>query len=1015
MSDYSEYTSSQKKPNKTKWSAKVEADEGYLPGRLNKENGVLESNTSIYATNSIDDIVYILIDQYNHQHIKVTINDKTVYENERIVKCKLGDTYKAEIIVDTGYNKVGEINSSSGKLYKNKHLMITKEAEPKLCKVTIPATDKQQLVFYSLYTIQYSGNTSKSFTIPYDTNYSIEIIPEYGYNKGTSNHKELTAYTLNTSVNSLVNKNDFSLNITCTNVTKKKYTITIPTMDNETVTITANNTTYNSTVSLDYLTEYKINIIPKDKTYVPGRLIYPTVDINSNKPTNRSFILIEDVNIKITPAHKIEDGVFYLQYLDGDREIEPLSDYTDDDWYLSEPYVLTNLVDNNHREELYYLGFSGTKNSNYLDVDDNNSYAYKNDKVGIKPTGVSSYNINIIQSENQKIMVSYLGLIYTSSFKADEGESIECSIVSTKERYTPGKLNYTKISDIDKDYTISATSAVYVPPKKYTLTIIQSAHQTIKVYVGNESIAHTSTFEVSEGSNIHVTIESDTGYTSGFIIIDDKSNWNSTILSNIQSNHTISASNATPILYKLTILQSSHQTIIVTANGITYTSDVNLPYGTKWTATIKPDSGYAAGGLTKTSGTITGDDTVQAASPATRNSFTLKITQSAHQLITVIANGKSYTSDVNLSYGTTWTASITTDSGYTAGTLNKTTGTIIGDDSIYASSATLNSYSITISPAKHQIITVTIIGGESFTTGIKTLPYGTKWYATVKGEDGYTAGVLNMSNGAEMVLVEDVVITSSEAKLKTCTITITQSAHQTITVTANGNKYTSSTSLPYGTKWTAAVEANEGYNVGKLNISSGTLAGNITVKATDAIIKSFTLKITQSAHQTITVTANGKTYTSDVVLPYGTKWKADFTHVDNGYTPGNLNKTSGTIFSNDSVYASAAEILKYTITAVQLSNTAASLYAVVNGTNYKTSSFNYGTSYNVRFELTIPIISATLYINNTAIPSTIGYDSSKGYYYALSNNSYNLTSNVTIKVANVTGRIPKIGYVTDIT
>ena len=68
MSDHSKYTSSQKRPNKTEWSASIKADEGYTPGRLNKENGILESDTSIYASESIDNTLYILVDQYDHQH-----------------------------------------------------------------------------------------------------------------------------------------------------------------------------------------------------------------------------------------------------------------------------------------------------------------------------------------------------------------------------------------------------------------------------------------------------------------------------------------------------------------------------------------------------------------------------------------------------------------------------------------------------------------------------------------------------------------------------------------------------------------------------------------------------------------------------------------------------------------------------------------------------------------------------------------------------------------------------------
>ena len=110
MSDHSKYTSSQKRPNKTEWSASIKADEGYTPGRLNKENGILESDISIYASESTDNTLYILVDQYDHQHIKVTINNTTVYENARIIKCKIDDTFNAEIVVDTGYTAKGTLN-----------------------------------------------------------------------------------------------------------------------------------------------------------------------------------------------------------------------------------------------------------------------------------------------------------------------------------------------------------------------------------------------------------------------------------------------------------------------------------------------------------------------------------------------------------------------------------------------------------------------------------------------------------------------------------------------------------------------------------------------------------------------------------------------------------------------------------------------------------------------------------------------------------------------------------------
>ena len=1006
MSDHSEYTSSQKRPNKTEWSASIKADEGYTPGRLNKENGILESDISIYASESTDNTLYILVDQYDHQHIKVTINNKTVYENARIIKCKIDDSFNAEIVVDTGYTSKGVLNLTSGKMYKNRHLSIDKDAEPKMCKITLPATTNQTLTFYSLYTIQKSSNTSKSFYVTYDTEYSIEINPMYGYNKGTSNHTELTTYTLNAS-NKLLNTTDFSLNITCTNATKKKYKITIPTMDNETVRVIANGTTYTSTVSLDYLTEYRVTVTPKDNTYVPGRLIYPPVDIDSNIPTKRSFILIHDVVLKITPAHKINDGVFYLQYLDGNKEIAPLSDYDDDDWYLKEPHLLVNL-DHNNKEDLYYLPFSGTTKSGFKDVDDTNSYDYIHDKNGIVPPSLKTYTITIQQSENQEIRVSYYGYIYTNSFKVEPGDSITCSIVSTNPNYAVGKLNYTSIDSIHQDYTISATKATYIDKKKYTITINQTSNQTITVYSSLNKKDYTSTFETIEGDTLNIKIAPSIGYKNGYITLDGNK-YTSSEITNIKNNHTISATNATAINYTLSINQSNHQTITVTANGNKYTSNVSLPYGTKWTAAIAAETGYTAGKLNKTSGTISGNDSVSA-SPASKNGYTLSIIQSKHQTIIVHANNNDYTSNVSLPYGTKWTAIIKPDTGYTAGTLSKVSGTITGNDSVNASAATIINYKITIRETENTITTVTATSSVdsknviTWTTGSKSFPYGSTWTAHTEGATGYTAGEVNLPSGT---LTSDTIIyAQSAATKKQYTLTITQSAHQTITVTANGNKYTNTVSLPYGTTYTVAIESTAGYNAGTLNKTSGTITGNNSISATAATIKQFTLTITQSEHQTIAVTVNGKTYTSSVKLDYGTKWTAAI-KPDTGYSAGTLSKTSGMLLSDDTVYASAAVVISYTINVVQLTNTDASLRVLIDNKEYQTSSWGYGKTYKVQFKLSsnsdyTSIDTVDMYINDTKIPCTINNsDTSAGYYYATSDNSYTLTENVTVKVANV--------------
>lgn len=111
---------------------------------------------------------------------------------------------------------------------------------------------------------------------------------------------------------------------------------------------------------------------------------------------------------------------------------------------------------------------------------------------------------------------------------------------------------------------------------------------------------------------------------------------------------------------------------------------------------------------------------------------------------------------------------------------------------------------------------------------------------------------------------------------QTYTVTIKQTPNQTITVTtSDGTKHTSDFTAKVGTTWSATVNADTGYNVGKLIASSGTVNGSTTVSATEATIKTFDFNITQSAHQTITVTTgDGVTHTSSFVAKYGTTWTA---------------------------------------------------------------------------------------------------------------------------------------------
>lgn len=228
---------------------------------------------------------------------------------------------------------------------------------------------------------------------------------------------------------------------------------------------------------------------------------------------------------------------------------------------------------------------------------------------------IKTYRVSIVQSPNQTIHV-YVpqkngGTDHTSSFSCLEGTKYEVEVIADN-GYTAGIPN-TNGGTVNSNITINATPAI---TSNVTITIIQSANQTISVYSVKKDQTFTSTFETTKGDNLRLNIEPSVGYRSGDLILDGVK-CASHDITDINSNHTVSATAAVALQYTLTIKQTDHQLITVTANGVKYTNDVILPYGTRYTVSITVDAGYIAGELNKTSGIITGDTTINA-SPATK-------------------------------------------------------------------------------------------------------------------------------------------------------------------------------------------------------------------------------------------------------------------------------------------------------------------------------------------------------------------------------------------------------------
>ena len=408
-------------------------------------------------------------------------------------------------------------------------------------------------------------------------------------------------------------------------------------------------------------------------------------------------------------------------------------------------------------------------------------------------------------------------------------------------------------------------------------------------------------------------------------------------------------------MWNVQFIQSDHQTIYcIDFFGNKHSEDFQLKDGTPYTVEVIADEGYIAGSPNIESGIIHSDIILYAETEATAILYTITIIQSAHQTITVTANSQSFTDKKSFEIYTEWIATITPDPGYTAGKLNMSSGVLTEDITIQATAATLNYYWIHISKYTHQRISVRV-GDTVYTDDIR-LPYGTQWSAVIEADEGYTAGQLNMSSG---VLTQDITISASEEMLKQYTIHIAQYTHQRIIVTANRIEYRNDIALPYGTSWSARVESDEGYTAGDINIDSGILTADVWLTATESVQLWYTITIIQSAHQTITVQAEGISHTETFRIQHGTVYNVSIA-AETGYTPGKLNISVGghTAYQDQTIYASEAVMLTYKI------DTEFSIFqhiiVTVDGMDYdpwedpmnhEPLVFPYGTQWSARVEV----------------------------------------------------------------
>ena len=479
--------------------------------------------------------------------------------------------------------------------------------------------------------------------------------------------------------------------------------------------------------------------------------------------------------------------------------------------------------------------------------------------------------------------------------------------------------NVERFNNSDGKLLVGTLQVVAKPEvKTYRVSIIQSSNQTIHVYVPqkNGGTDHTSSFNCLEGTKYEVEVIADKGYTAG--IPNTKGGI-------VNSNITINATPATKSNVTITIIQSANQTIHIytpyKTGGTDHTSTFTCPVGTTYEAEIIAKSGYTAGTLNiGENGAFSNDITINATA-AVASQYTLTITQSAHQTITVTANGKTYTSSVSLPYGTRWSATITPDTGYMAGKLNKTSGIITGDDTVYATTdAIISKFSISVGATTNQTYKLTIDGvakpqtaeASSYSTNYNS--HYTVEYIANAATAAYTYTASENVSGTVTTNVS-IPAKSATATLRYYTLNIPAATNQSYTLVLTTNttyggslptyiktntKAAQKLSVPYGTKYFITYTADSGYNAGASK--TGTVTSDTNVTHNPATVATATVTIVQSDNQTIHVytpqKAGGTDHTSSFTCPIGTKYEAEVIAA-NGYIAGTLNVNGGGVINSN--------------------------------------------------------------------------------------------------------------------
>lgn len=244
----------------------------------------------------------------------------------------------------------------------------------------------------------------------------------------------------------------------------------------------------------------------------------------------------------------------------------------------------------------------------------NYSYLVIRDNVTIEASSATfiTYTVAIIQSEHQLITVYYNGREYTNSFTCPYGSEISATI-EADQGWVAGEL-YVPTNTVTENITIHAEAAT---ERVYNIHINSSENQTVKMTVyysgyadGYKQYSEGDSFTIGNGARYEINITPDDGYIAGSVV-------NYPASGNITDDMDIFVTDAAMRTIPVHIVQTDHQTIIVTINNVEYTqTDFEVPIYSIYTVRVEPEDNYTAGALNNAVNGIIDSEITFTAKPA---------------------------------------------------------------------------------------------------------------------------------------------------------------------------------------------------------------------------------------------------------------------------------------------------------------------------------------------------------------------------------------------------------------